>query len=177
MPTQATNGTPLVDIRPFMAAFPTGVGVITAMGIDGRPWGMTCTSICSVTLEPPTLLVCLRRESLTLNAVLTSGTFALNLLHDNACSTAKLFASGRPDRFDQVGWHLHQTYGGPHLIDAAHYIADCQVVNTQAVGDHTIVFGEVCQATQQCEAPPLLYGFRHYRRWLEVANESMEARQ
>ncbi|MGH3862160.1 flavin reductase family protein [Actinokineospora sp.] len=35
-----------------MATFPTGVTVVTALAPDGRPWGMTCSSVCSVTLRP-----------------------------------------------------------------------------------------------------------------------------
>src|SRR5439155_979792 len=46
--------------RAMMSAFPTGVAVVTTTDADGRPHGMTCSSVCSVTLEPPTLLVCLR---------------------------------------------------------------------------------------------------------------------
>ena len=166
-PAEITNDPPPVDIRPFMSTFPTGVGVITAMGTDGCPWGMTCTSICSVTLEPPTLLVCLRWGSPTLGAVLASGAFALNLLHNNARSTAELFASGAPDRFARVAWHRPVTCKGPHLIDAAHVIADCQVVRSETVGDHIVVFGEVREITQQAEALPLLYGLRRYARWPE----------
>lgn len=156
---------PAVDIRPFMATFPTGVSVITAMGADGNPWGMTCTSLCSVTLEPPTLLACLRRGSPTLEAVLASGAFALNLLHDGARPTAELFASGAPDRFAQAVWRISVTCKGPHLIEAAHVIADCRVTNTEIVGSHVVVFGEVCQITRKSEALPLLYGFRRYMRW------------
>ena len=162
---EITNATPPVDIRPLMTTFPTGVGVITAMGTDGHPWGMTCTSICSVTLQPPTLLVCLRQNSPTLGAVLASGTFALNLLHDDALFIAELFASGDPERFARVEWHIPITGKGPHFINAAHTIADCQVVQTQVVGSHRVVFGEVQQITHQSEALPLLYGLRRYMRW------------
>ena len=148
-----------------MAAFPTGVGVITSIGDDGHPWGMTCTSICSVTLEPPTLLVSLRQGSPTLKALLASGTFALNLLHGNARPTAELFASGDPDRFTRVAWDMPITGKGPHLTDAAHAIADCQVIHTETIGTHIVVFGKVHQITQQFDICPLLYGFRHYMRW------------
>lgn len=152
-----------------MTTFPTGVGVITAMETSGCPWGMTCTSICSVTLEPPTLLVCLRRGSPTLAAVLASGAFALNLLHGSARPTAELFASGAPDRFARVAWHMPVACKGPHLTDAAHTIADCQVAHTETVGSHIVVFGEVCQIIRQSEESPLLYGLRRYMSWSDRA--------
>ncbi len=152
-----------MDLRRFMTTFPTGVAIIAAMDTDGRPWGMTCTSICSVTLEPPTLLACLRRGSPTLDAVLASGMFTLNLLHHDAISTAELFASGDQDRFARIAWHM--SANGPHLIKDAHFIADCKVVRSEIVGSHKVVFGQVCRITQQSEAAPLLYGLRRYTRW------------
>lgn len=134
------------DLRRLMAGFPTGVSVVTATAPDGVPWGMTCTSLCSVALDPPTLLVCLRRDSPTLEAVLAGGTLSVNLLHQHARSTAELFGSGAADRFDRIPW-VAATDGGPHLVEAAHTIADCVVTEDQAVGDHTIVMARVTLVT------------------------------
>jgi flavin reductase (DIM6/NTAB) family NADH-FMN oxidoreductase RutF len=155
----------LFDIRPLMATFPTGVGIVMTRGVEGRPWGMTCTSVCSVTLRPPTLLVSLRSASPTLQALLVQSEFALNLLHERARAIAELFASGDPDRFDRVAWHLPAGCGGPHLLDAAHAIADCRVRRTEPVGDHTVVFAEVVRARRQVDPHPLLYGLRRYAAW------------
>ncbi|MGH3530178.1 MAG: flavin reductase family protein, partial [Pseudonocardiaceae bacterium] len=48
------------DFRTLMSVFPTGVAVVTTLGQDGSPQGMTCSALASVTPYPPTLLVCLR---------------------------------------------------------------------------------------------------------------------
>jgi flavin reductase (DIM6/NTAB) family NADH-FMN oxidoreductase RutF len=157
--------TDLVDIRRLMVGFPTGVGIVTTITADQRCWGMTCTSLCSVSLYPPTLLVCLREGSRTLRGVLDAGTFALNLLHAGARSTAELFASGDPDRFGRVSWQLSERGAGPHLVDAAHTTADCRVVNAEQVGDHSVVFGEVFAIVQRAEPRPLVYGLRLYAGW------------
>ncbi len=153
--------------RSLMSLFPTGVAVVTAMDQHGRPWGMTCSSVCSVTVTPPILLVCLREASPTLDAVLRLGTFTVNLLHDRARPVAELFASGTPDRFDRVRWCSELFFGGPHLLDDAHAIADCQVTQTVRVGDHVVVFGEVFRVERQApaKAKPLLYGLRRYSSW------------
>jgi flavin reductase (NADH) len=66
--------------RSLMSEFPTGVAVVTSLDHDGEPRGMTCSALCSVTGTPPTLLVCLCRESPTLNAVIRCGRFAVNFL-------------------------------------------------------------------------------------------------
>lgn len=151
----------------LMSTFPTGVAVVTSIQLDGKPWGMTCSSVCSVTLEPPTLLVCLRQGSPTLQAILGLSTFAVNLLHRAARRTAELFSSGDPHRFDRVVWHYESSLGGPHLVFDAHAVADCKVTRTLSVGDHTVVFGEVFQVKQHTsgQPTPLLYGLRQYAYW------------
>ncbi|MFY1638152.1 flavin reductase family protein [Solwaraspora sp. WMMB335] len=154
------------DFRQMMAGFPTGVSIVTALGDDGVPWGMTCSSVCSVAVEPPTLIVCLRRSSPTLTAVLARGAFAVNLLHDGARDKAELFASGAPDRFDRVRWRCSAQNCGPHLLDDAHAIGDCRVTHTAPVGDHLVVFGEVRQIGRHPVASrPLMYGLRQYAAW------------
>ncbi|MET9763712.1 flavin reductase family protein [Streptomyces sp. NPDC006372] len=147
-----------------MTTHPAGVAIVTTAGPDGRPWGMTCSSLCSVTLQPPTLLVCLRGESPTLAALLEASAFAVNLLHDRAAPVADLFASGSPDRFDKVEWVPEPESGLPHLIEDAHTIADCHVSETRPVGDHVVVFGEAIQVETRANqsSSPLLYGLRQY---------------
>jgi flavin reductase (DIM6/NTAB) family NADH-FMN oxidoreductase RutF len=159
-----------MDFRTLMAGFPTGVAVVGAFDSLGRPRGMTCTSVCSVSLEPPILLVCIRHGSPTLEAILDRAGFTVNLLHVGAESTARLFASGEPDRFEAVRWYAGPEAGGPHFPDDAHAVADCRVLRTESVGDHTVVFGTVLRISQQRVVPqqagrPLLYGLRRYEAW------------
>lgn len=154
-----------VDLRPFMAGFPTGVGIVTTLGRDGDPRGMTCTSICSVTLDPPTVLVCLRRNSATLDGVVESHRFALHLLHAGAQQVAERFASGDRKRFESVSWHLLEGAGGPHLTEAAQAIADCQLVRVEPIGSHGVVFGHVFRISHHSEPRPLLYGLRRFAEW------------
>ncbi|SHM12660.1 NADH-FMN oxidoreductase RutF, flavin reductase (DIM6/NTAB) family [Actinacidiphila paucisporea] len=162
---------PIPDIRPLMSAFPTGVSVITSLAPDGVPWGMTCTSLCSVALDPPTLLVCLRRGSPTLQAVLDSGAYTINLLHQAARSTAELFASGATDRFERTRWAMQDPACGPHLVEAAHTIADCRVADVHEIGDHAVVMGAAVAVTQLSSQWPLLYGMRRYGAWAESGQD------
>ena len=161
----ATVGSP--EFRSFMSTFPTGVGIVTTLDSgDDRPWGMTCSSICSVSVGPPILLVCLRQGSPTLAALLLRSTFAVNLLHEQARPVAELFASGDPDRFDRVAWKAPAGSGGPHLYCDAHAVAYCRVLRHDSIGDHTVVFGEVYEVgLTEGEVSPLLYGRRRYATW------------
>lgn len=155
------------SFRTMMAGFPTGVAVVTAFGAEGVRRGMTCSSVCSVALTPPTLLVCLRRGSPTLDAALHGGGFAVNLLHGRAQAAAELFASGASNRFDLITLSEGPDHAGPHLTHDAHTVADCHVVGTHPVGDHVVVLGEVYRIGAHGDGEPLLYGKRRYRTWPE----------
>ncbi|MGW0809513.1 flavin reductase family protein [Nonomuraea sp. NPDC002799] len=143
--------------RGFMGSYFTGVTVVTSMDEGGGLHGLTCNSLSSVTLDPPTLLVCLDVRSGTLGAVLGSGSFAVNLLGDSARSTAELFASPKPDRFAQVTWRRTALTGLPWLVDDALAVAECRVARSVAVGDHTVVLGRVLNI-ENGSGDPLLYG-------------------
>lgn len=153
------------DLRPFMAQFPSGVAILTSIADGGEPIGMTCTSLCSVSLRPPVLLVSIRAASPTLAAALDTGVFSLNLLDRDAGPTAALFASGKLDRFSRVPWRQPLATCGPHLFRDACVVADCEVVDRKSVADHVIVFGRVTRVTPLTGLPPLLYGLRRYAAW------------
>ena len=152
------------QFRALMAAFPSGVAVVTTTEPGGAPRGMTCSSVTSVAVDPATLLVCLRYGSATLAAVLDTSRFAVNFLHDRGRPAAQVFASAAADRFGQVRWRQDQGCAGPHLVDDAHAVADCRVSRSVSVGDHTVVFGEVFRVSVPEPVPtgPLLYGLRGY---------------
>ncbi len=149
--------------RSLMSSFPTGVAVVTAVDAAGAPHGMTCTSLTSVSVDPPTLLVCLDRRSGTLAAVLSGGWFAVNLLRDGARATAELFAGPVPHRFRHVRSRPSPSAGVPWLAGTV-AAAECQVVRTVTAGDHEVVFGEVV-AVACTGGSPLLYGRRQFSAW------------
>ncbi|MFD4128598.1 flavin reductase family protein [Streptomyces globisporus] len=159
--------------RSLMTAHPVGVTIVTAVGPDAEPWGMTCSSLCGVSLQPATLLVCLRDRSPTLAALLRTSAFAVNLLHEGAEPVSRLFSSGAPDRFEKATWVPDPESGVPHLIEDAHTIADCEVGETLTVGDHVVVFGRVLRVTSCADRPagPLLYGMRRYWSLPDAADE------
>jgi flavin reductase (NADH) len=150
--------------RQLMTAFPTGVAVITTIGPDGLPMGMTCSSLSSVTLDPPTLLVCMRSQSPTLAAVSAFGSFGVNLLHARGQHAAQIFSAPLADRFAKVRWRTAPRSGLPWLAEDAFAFAECVVSGRLPVGDHTVVLGEVA-AVEQAPDSPLLYGMRAYSPW------------
>jgi flavin reductase (NADH) len=171
VPAELPSMVPVDSFRALMAHFPSGVAIVTTLDSDGRPWGMTCSSVCSVTPEPPTLLVCLRLQSPTLRAILERGAFTVNLLHKHAQPVAELFASAAADRFDRVRWDISPASGGPRLTQYAIATADCQVSRNELVGDHVVVFGEITHVSLRPDNVPLLYGLRQYRAWPHHDND------
>ncbi|NUP48189.1 MAG: flavin reductase family protein [Catenulispora sp.] len=150
----------------MMSNFPTGVAVVTCADGEGRPYGLTCSSLASVTLEPPTLLVCLAVGSRTLATVARRGAFAVNLLHERAAATAKLFATPGTDRFAAVGWRPTAHGGLPWLVQDTLAVAECELGDITVVGSHAVVFGAV-EAITLFEDMPLLYGRRRFTSWPE----------
>lgn len=155
---------PSDDFRDMMSCFPTGVSVVTASDPDGHPHGATCSALASVTLDPPTLLVCLGLGGRTLDAIELSGRFAVNLLHADARTVAQVFATSRLDRFATVSWRSLPQTGLPHLHRHALAVASCTLTQQIVVGDHAVVLGRVTCVDRGAGAP-LLYGMRSFASW------------
>jgi len=152
------------EYRRLMSSFPTGVAVVTSVGADHSPRGATCSSLASITLDPPTLLVSLTTRSGTLAAILQRRCFAVNLLHARARRTAEIFSSPVADRFRHVPWRPTDAEGLPWLERDTLAVAECTVAQLLAVGDHTLVLGEVSNVLMLPDVP-LLYGMRQFSTW------------
>ncbi|HET9379725.1 MAG TPA: flavin reductase family protein [Streptomyces sp.] len=151
--------------RDLMSGFPSGVAVVTTLDDDGTPRGMTCTSLCSVGLQPPSLLVCLDNRSGTLRAAVSRGAFAVNLLHTAGRRAAASFSRPGAGRFGDFDWEPVDPHGLPRLVSDAHSTAVCRVLRTVPGGDHTVVLGAVEHVVTADDPRPLLYGRRQYAAW------------
>lgn len=174
VPTQPFNGNreTAADVgasvsgqcRKFMSGFPTGVAVVSGLDAQARPRGVTCTSLLSVTITPPTLTVSINVRSGTLEAIRCLGGFGVNLLPAGGRGVAELFASGRPDRFSLVRWQPRGKQGLPWLVDCCRGWAECEVREILIIEDHALVVGRVIDAQSTSETP-LIYGFRSFSAW------------
>src|ERR1700693_837489 len=68
------------DFRNALGTYATGVTVITAAGPDGKPYGLTCNSFASVSLNPPLVLWSLVIYSQSMSMFQNAGHFAVNVL-------------------------------------------------------------------------------------------------
>ncbi|MGW3240314.1 flavin reductase family protein [Streptomyces olivaceus] len=148
-----------------MSGFPTGVVVVTAHCLPDDPCGLTCSSLISVTLQPPTLLISIKSGSPVLSSICQSGLFAVNLLHAKGERAARIFSSPIPERFSQVKWRATPNFRLPWLFDDAFAVAECELSETHEVGDHVLTMGRVARIEQSTCPSPLLYGKRQFAAW------------
>ncbi|GLK56412.1 flavin reductase (DIM6/NTAB) family NADH-FMN oxidoreductase RutF [Methylopila capsulata] len=142
------------DFRSFADQFATGVAVVTASGPEGEKSGVTITGVTSLSLDPPLYLVCLDNGSNTLGLVREAKAFALHFLTKDQSDISRVFASKQADKFSGVGHAIGET--GSPIIHGVLAAAECVVLRITAIGDHTIVVGEV-KATTVNGGEPLLY--------------------
>ncbi|MFD9905029.1 flavin reductase family protein [Streptomyces sp. NPDC059063] len=157
----AHHGLPSDLFLPLAAALPTGVCVVTGLGMSGTPAGMTSGAVCSLSREPPLMLVCMGKKSRTLAAVLGHGAFCVNVLAADAGALSARFAGRGHDKFATVGWRPARN-GTPVLTEGAVAYVSCEVLRTVDGGDHTIVIGLAVEGDHQPDAVPLLYHRRRY---------------
>ncbi|WP_221891390.1 flavin reductase family protein [Microbispora sp. KK1-11] len=149
-----------------MSSFPTGVAVVTTLDAASEPVGFTCSSLCSLSLAPPLLLVCVNRASGTLDALRAYGAFAVNLLGRNGRPAAEIFSASRSDRFSAVPWCPTGPRSLPWLQEHAHAVAECELREIHPGGDHVIMIGAVAGVRfGDGQTPPLLRGLSRYSVW------------
>ena len=141
-------------LRKFAGSFATGVVVLTTYGEDGALYGLTMNAVSSVCLEPPLFLACVARGSATLEPLLETGTFALNILARDQEVISNTFASKNPDKFAEIA-HRKGTLNLP-LIEGALASAEFRVVDTLDAGDHVVIVGEAV-ASNAGDGAPLGY--------------------
>jgi len=134
--TQDVNG-----FRNAMGLRAAGVTVVTTRDRYGEPQGLTATAVCSVSLAPPTILVCIDRTAECYAAFQETKTFAVNLLRHDQEALSRRFARKDPRKFEGIS-HRTGITGAPILTDVLAHV-ECQIQARYPGGDHTIVLGEV----------------------------------
>jgi len=148
-----------------MASFPSGVAIVTTLDADGTPRGLTTTAVCSVSADPPTILVCVDRASRTLAALRASGRFVVNFAGEGGSELCLLFASKEEDKFRDVRWRPTDK-GLPLLHEAVLAWAECSTERELEIGDHVVLVAEVTDGGVQPQLePPLMYYRRSWGVW------------
>lgn len=149
--------------REAMSRLAAAVNVVTTDGPAGRA-GFTASAVCSVTDEPPTLLVCINRGSSAYPAFADNSMLCVNVLSADHQEISNTFGGKTPmaERFAHAEWTTCET-GAPVLADAlAHF--ECRVSQRVSVGTHDVLFCEIVSMSSCDERHCLLYFDRQYHQ-------------
>lgn len=139
--------------RTALGRFATGVTVVTAIGENGAPIGLTVSSFNSVSLNPPLILWSLSRSSSSLAAFEKCERYVVNVLSSEQIALARRFASAKtPDRFAGVPHRLTPN-GTPMLADHCAAWFECHNRSRYVEGDHIIMVGEVEHCGHSGDSP------------------------
>ena len=129
--------------RQVMGHFATGVTVVTTRSQETLA-GLTVNAFCSVSLDPPLILICVDLTSTTRLVIRESGVFAVNMLTDKQEYLSRCFATSSAERYEgfcHARYHVEAT-GAPIIDDTLAFI-DARVVAEYPGGDHVIFLGQV----------------------------------
>jgi len=141
--------------RQAMRRFPAVVTVVTARGKNGD-CGMTATAVTSLSMDPPSLLVCVNRSTSFHSTLEENELFCVNVLREGQHQISSNFGGAKPagERFSEGDWRDQD--GLPYLADAQAVIF-CKKSATFLHTTHTIVVGEATGLILHDSVAPLLY--------------------
>jgi flavin reductase (DIM6/NTAB) family NADH-FMN oxidoreductase RutF len=141
---------------------PTGVAVVTARDGAGGPVGLTASSVASVSLSPPALVLSLSHRASATEALLAADSFLVHLLEARNVELARRFATARADRFGPATRWTPLATGEPWFPEAPTALR-CRPLSRTPVGDATVVTAEVVGVRSSGRAgPPLVHHDRGY---------------
>lgn len=151
------------EMRDALSKAITPVTVLATDGPSGRA-GVTCSAVCSVCDTPPTILVCVNRNSFTNGVIKANGILTVNWLSADQSELSQLFAGvgglSMPERFARSQWGTLAS-GAPYCKEAMMTL-DCRVADAIEVGTHSLIFARVIATIKADERHPLAYYQRAY---------------
>lgn len=148
------------EFRAALSRFPSGVTVVTTRDAGERFHGITVSAFCSLSLEPPRVLICVEKTTGSHEALLGSQAFVVNVLGAGQREVSERFASMIENKFEEIDFETGLD-GIPVLLGCIATL-ECRVTDAHDGGDHSIFVGEIEKAMIQ-DGDPLLYFRSDYR--------------
>ncbi|MBP1878860.1 flavin reductase [Agrobacterium rubi] len=148
--------------RNAMSQLAGAVNIVTTDGSAGRA-GFAATAVCSVSDSPPTLLVCLNRNSSAYKSVVGNGVVCINTLAADQEQLSSLFGGKTPvdERFAAGEWSKLET--GAPVLTGALCSFDCRIRTVHDGGTHDILICDVLDTVVNTGEEALIYFKRAYR--------------
>ena len=157
------------DFRQGMRRLAAAVNVIST-DMNGELHGLLATAVCSVSAEPPTLLVCVNQNATACAPIARSKRFCVSVLSQKQYALAQSFLTVKSeDRLNLCKWQRLST--GAPAIEGALVNFDCEVAQVVQAGTHTIYLGRVVAAALPKADAPLLYFDGAYAGMAPVAQK------
>ncbi|MBT2523063.1 flavin reductase [Arthrobacter sp. ISL-28] len=152
--TQSEGAEPDMEImKAFNRQFVTGVTVVTTKDGD-KARGLAVNAYCSVSLEPPIVLVCVQKSSSTYPALFSSSHLGINILGASQRSTVGVFASKSTDKFAELDWH--EGPNGSPLLDGSAASIEAEIQERFQAKTHTVFICRVRHA-EVGDTAPMVY--------------------
>ncbi len=150
------------EFRDSLGRFASGVTVVTTKDGSGKLHGLTVSAFCSVSLEPPLILICIDKQIGSHHALKDSQHFVVNILSENQQHLSNQFASKRENKFEGISFQTG--IADLPVLDGCLVNLECSLRHCYDGGDHTIFVGEI-QQTYVSDGNPLTYFHGHYRQF------------
>jgi flavin reductase (DIM6/NTAB) family NADH-FMN oxidoreductase RutF len=158
------------EFREALSRVASSVSIVTTDGAHGIA-GFTCSAVCAVTDEPPTILVCVNRKSAANAIIKANGVLCVSSLGADQVALSQMFAGvGKVpmhERFGGTQWGLLTT-GSPYC-KTSRVTLDCRIAEVREVGTHSIFLAEVLSTVHATGDEPLIYHSRNYATIRNVA--------
>jgi flavin reductase (DIM6/NTAB) family NADH-FMN oxidoreductase RutF len=149
------------EFRSALGHFASGVTVVTTIDRQFHFHGITVSAFCSVSLDPPLILVCIDKTTGSHPAFEIDGSFVVNVLREDQAHLSDHFASAIADKFD--GIEYTRTEAGIPVLENALVNLECRLIYAHEGGDHTIFVGKI-EKSKVRPGNPLIYFHGNYRR-------------
>lgn len=142
--------------RAAMRRLAASVAIVVAKGQEG-PVGIAATSVTSLTVDPPAVLLCINRSTNLHELLVPTAPLSVNLLSRSQQGVSAAFGGGVPqaERFGHGDWR--EGSNGLPLLQDAQASLSCVIDAMLAYGTHSIVIARVLDATVSDEVSPLIY--------------------
>jgi flavin reductase ActVB len=163
---EAAKGIDQDAFKAAMRVLPSGVVMVTTR-VNGRPWGLTISACCSVSADPPQIVISIGSRTTSCREILGSNRFGVSIL---AADQKELAERGSIVGLAKFVDEFCETRGDCEALDSpmisgALFHLDCEVAGDYPVSDHHLIVGLVHRAIARAsgESPqPLLYFDRRF---------------
>ena len=143
------------EFKGAMRRYPSGVTVVTAAPAGLPPQAITVSAFCSVSLDPPLVLVCLNRTGRAATAIAAEKLFTVNVLSTEQEEDSRACTAPIEDRLVAVEWQPGSN--GVPVLERACAALECEHYALHPAGDHVILVGRVTNVRLREDRVPLAY--------------------